>query len=270
MREIPIYQVDAFAARLFSGNPAAVCPLEAWEPDALLQAIAMENNLSETAFLVKRGEDYEIRWMTPTNEVDLCGHATLGAAYVIATRLEPGRAQIRFESKSGPLEVIRDGELFALDFPANEPKPSDLMEPVAAALRARPREVLQSMDVMAVFDSEAEVLALQPDMPKVAALGGRGLIVTAPGSDCDFVSRFFAPSEGVPEDPVCGSAHTEMTPYWAARLGKRRMVAHQVSQRGGVLMVEDRGARVAIAGQVVPYLEGTIRIPAELLSHQAA
>ena len=270
MREIPIYQVDAFAARLFSGNPAAVCPLESWEPDALLQAIAMENNLSETAFLVRRGADYEIRWMTPTNEVDLCGHATLGAAYVVATWLEPGRAQIRFESKSGPLEVIRDGELFALDFPANKPEPVDLIEPVAEALRARPRETLQSMDVMAVFESEAEVLALAPDMPKVAALGGRGLIVTAPGGDCDVVSRFFAPSEGVPEDPVCGSAHTEMTPYWAARLGKQRMVAHQVSQRGGELMVEDRGARVTIAGQVVPYLEGTIRIPAESLSHQAA
>ena len=258
--EIPIYQVDAFASRVFAGNPAAVCPLETWLPDSVMQAIAAENNLSETAFLVKRGADYGLRWFTPSIEVDLCGHATLGAAYVIAERLEPGRREISFNTRSGLLSVKRDGELFTLDFPAIPPQLIADSTEVAAALGAAPRELWGAGSFMAVFAQEAEVSAVNPDLTKIAALEARGLIVTAPGDDCDFVSRFFAPKAGIPEDPVTGSAHCILTPYWARRLDKAKLVARQISRRGGELTVEDRGARVFISGRVAPYLEGRIRV----------
>lgn len=258
--EIPIYQVDAFASRVFAGNPAAVCPLESWLPDPVMQAIAAENNLSETAFLVKHGADYELRWFTPSTEVDLCGHATLGAAYVIAERLEPGRREISFRTRSGVLGVRRDGELFTLDFPAIPTQPVADSTEVAAALGATPLELWNAADLMAVFAQEAEVGALSPDMTKIAALKARGLIVTAPGTDCDFVSRFFAPGSGVPEDPVTGSAHCILAPYWARRLDKTKLMARQISRRGGELTVEYRGARVLISGRVAPYLEGHIRV----------
>lgn len=261
MTEIPIYQVDAFAARIFAGNPAAVCPLDDWLPDETLQAIALENNLSETAYLVKRDDgDFNLRWFTPAKEVDLCGHATLGSAYVIANYLENGAGEVRFHSRSGLLTVIRDGDLYTLDFPSLPPDRIPDSAQVAEALGAAPEELWDEMDMMAVFAREADVRALNPDMGKLAALDTRGVIATAPGEDCDFVSRFFAPKSGIPEDPVTGSAHCILTPYWAGRLGKSRLDARQISARGGELVCEDRGERTRISGRVAPYMEGRIRV----------
>jgi len=259
-REIPIYQVDAFAAQAFAGNPAAVCPLDDWLPDATLQAIAAENNLSETAFLVKRGGDYDLRWFTPAIEVDLCGHATLASAYVVAEHLERNATRMRFLSRSGPLEVSREGELFTLDFPALPPEPVADVAPFAAALGAAPVAVLKHGKALALFETEHQVRDLVPDMAAVKALDCDGVIASAPGATCDFVSRYFAPHAGIPEDPVTGSAHCVLTPYWAERLGKSRMSARQISARGGELAVELAGERVRIAGRVAPYLEGRIRV----------
>ena len=260
-QDIALYQVDAFAARAFTGNPAAVCPLEAWLPDATLQAIAMENNLAETAFLVPDGDDYQLRWFTPAIEVDLCGHATLASGYVVTTLLEPGRESVTFHSKSGPLIVSRDGERFAMDFPAQPPEPWDALDLVAEAIGVTPQELWRAGKGMAVLADQAKVLAVVPNLPKIEALPTDGLIVTAPGEDCDFVSRYFAPHAGIPEDPVTGSAHCVLTPYWAERLGKTKLAARQVSARGGELQVESRGARVGLVGRVAPYLEGKIRVP---------
>ena len=265
--EFPIYQVDAFASKVFAGNPAAVCPLDAWLPDDVMQAIALENNLSETAFLVQRGPGaegggavYDLRWFTPVHEVDLCGHATLASAYVVANHLDGGANEVRFHTRSGLLTVTREGEVYTLDFPVLPPRRIDDDPAVAEALGAAPRELWDQMDMMAVFGSEAEVAALTPDMTKVAALDTRGVIATAPGDRCDFVSRFFAPRAGIPEDPVTGSAHCISTPYWAGRLGKNKLSARQISARGGALEVELRGERVRISGRVAPYLEGRIRV----------
>lgn len=258
--DIAIYQVDAFASAVFAGNPAAVCPLDEWLPDATLQAIAAENNLSETAFLVKRGADYDLRWFTPAHEVDLCGHATLGSAHVIATHLAPGADAMRFHTRSGLLTVTRKGDTFTLDFPALPAKRGPDDADVVAALGAAPVEIWQGMDLMAVFAREAEVRALAPDLARVARLKTRGVIATAPGEACDFVSRFFAPQSGIPEDPVTGSAHCLLTPYWAKRLGKARLDARQISRRGGELAVELKGERVLISGRVAPYLEGRIHV----------
>jgi PhzF family phenazine biosynthesis protein len=261
---LPIYQVDAFAGAVFQGNPAAVVPLEAWLPDATLQAIAAENNLSETAFFIPgRNDPWPLRWFTPTVEVDLCGHATLASAHLVFSRLDPGRQQIAFATRSGRLDVTRRGDRLELDFPAVRVQPvadPGKLEALAAALGARPGEVHAAMDMMAVFRDEGEVAALRPDMARVAALGGRGLIVTAPGRASDFVSRFFGPAVGIPEDPVTGSAHCLLTPFWAARLGKPRLSARQISARGGELVCEDRGDRVGIAGRAVLYLEGSIYV----------
>ncbi|MFQ5468116.1 MAG: PhzF family phenazine biosynthesis protein [Kiloniellaceae bacterium] len=258
--DIPIYQVDAFASEVFTGNPAAVCPLDAWLSDGLMQAIALENNLSETAFIVKQGADFDLRWFTPASEVDLCGHATLGSAYVIANYLEPGRDEVRFHSRSGLLTVTRAGDWYTLDFPSLPSAPAPVDEAVIGALGAAPAEVKVGQDLMAVFETEAQVRALAPDMGRVAALEVRGVIATAPGEACDFVSRFFAPRGGIPEDPVTGSAHCQLAPYWAARLDKTNLDARQISRRGGALKVEDRGARVLISGRVAPYMEGVIRV----------
>lgn len=255
---IPLYQIDAFASRVFAGNPAAVCPLDAWLDDACLQAIAEENNLSETAFFVPEGEGYRLRWFTPVTEVDLCGHATLATAFVLFEYLRPELQVVTFNSRSGPLTVTREEELLSLDFPAlplSAPLP---VEAVAAALGVRPVEVRSGMDFFVVLESEAQVRALQPEMERIKQLGGRGLIVTAPGEAVDFVSRFFAPACGIPEDPVTGSAHCALTPYWAERLGRRELRALQLSARGGELWCEARGERVKISGRVVRYLEGVI------------
>jgi len=258
--QLPIYQVDAFASAVFKGNPAAVCPLDAWLPDATMQAIAAENNLAETAFFVPEGEDYGLRWFTPAIEVDLCGHATLASAHVIFDRLKPGRDVVSFSTRSGVLTVTRAGDRLALDFPAQPPAPCTPPDDLGAALGGAPLEILGSVDYMAVFGSAAEVRALAPDFRRLARLDRRGVIATAPGSDCDFVSRFFAPRAGIDEDPVTGSAHCALIPYWARRLGKDRLFARQISARGGELDCALRGDRVTIAGRAVLYLEGTIRV----------
>ncbi len=259
-RELPIYQVDAFASAVFAGNPAAVCPLETWLPDSVMQSIAAENNLSETAFFVKQGEGYDLRWFTPAVEVDLCGHATLASAYVIARHLAPDLDRVVFQSRSGPLTVIREGELFTLDLPAKAPQRIEIAPQFVEALGATPLELWRADKNMAVLANQAAVRAVEPDLAKVAALPGDGLIVTAPGDDCDFVSRYFAPHAGIPEDPVTGSAHCVLTPYWARRLDKQKLAARQISARGGELMVEDRAERVLLTGRVVPYLEGRITV----------
>ncbi len=258
--KLPIYQVDAFASRVFTGNPAAVCPLEKWLEDATLQAIALENNLSETAFLVREGEGYRIRWFTPAVEVDLCGHATLASAHVVFQTLEPARRAVTFASRSGPLSVTREGELLRLDFPSRPPAPCEAPAGFVEALGRPPREVLRARDLLAVYETEAEVRSLAPDFAMLHRIGAFGHIVTAKGSNCDFVSRFFAPNSGVPEDPATGSSHCTLTPFWAKRLGKARLHARQVSSRGGELFCEDRGDRVWIAGRAVKYLEGTIEV----------
>jgi PhzF family phenazine biosynthesis protein len=261
---IPIVQIDAFADRPFSGNPAAVCPLERWLPDDVLQAIAEENNLAQTAFYVprtRRADDptFDLRWFTPTAEVDICGHATLASAYFILGR--NGGDSVRFHTRSGDLRVTRDGERLALDFPARPPAPySGDADAVAAALGARPEALLMSRDVFAIFGDASAVANLEPEMAKVAALPGFGVTATAPGTDCDFVSRFFVPKVGVPEDPVTGSAHCTLIPYWAERLGKTDLFARQISKRGGQLWCRHRGDRVVIAGTCTPYLEGWIEI----------
>jgi len=262
MTRLRLFQVDAFASRVFAGNPAAVVPLDAWLPDATLQSIATENNLSETAFFVGAAGDYHIRWMTPEGEVDLCGHATLASGWVVFNEIERGRTEVRFRSQSGPLKVTVDGDRLALDFPSRPPEPMEgSASAVAAALGVQPRAVLASRDYLALLESEDEVRALKPDMAKVAALDRMAVIATAPGRDCDFVSRFFVPSLGIPEDPVTGSAHCTLVPYWSKRLGKKSLFARQVSARGGELWCEDRGERVAIAGRCVKYLDGTIEVP---------
>lgn len=257
---IPLYQVDAFTDKTFGGNPAAVCPLERWIPDALMQAIATENNLSETAYFVPRGEEYELRWFTPVAEIDLAGHPTLATAWTMIHHLGVKRDPIVFHTKIGDrLVVAREGDRLAMDFPARPPKPRAIGD-VAAALGAKPAEVLAARDGFAVFAREEDVRALKPDMVKVAALDCMGLIATAPGMDCDFVSRYFAPKHNIPEDPVTGSAHSTLIPYWAGKLGKSEMFARQVSARGGEIWCRHRGERVTIAGQCTPYLAGAIDV----------
>lgn len=258
--EIPIYQVDAFTSRQFGGNPAAVCPLESWLPDPTLQAIAAENNLAETAFFVPVGERFHLRWFTPTIEVDLCGHATLAAAYVILEYLRYGNPTIQFDSRSGPLAVARDGRLLTLDFPALALARCSPGVDIVEGLGVNPLECYRSMDYMVVLATEDDVRGLKPHFATLAQLDRRGVIVTARGREVDFVSRFFAPGSGIDEDPVTGSAHCALTPYSSRRLGKKCMHALQVSARGGELWVEDRGDRVTIAGHVAPYLKGTISV----------
>jgi PhzF family phenazine biosynthesis protein len=258
--KVALFHVDAFTSRLFAGNPAAVVPLPAWPDDRLLQSIAAENNLAETAFLVGADGRYEIRWLTPEQEVDLCGHATLASAFVVFERLEPGRRFVRFDSRSGPLGVERRGDRLVLDFPARPPVPCAIPAGLSEALSLAPRSLLASRDYLAVYESEEDVRGLRPDFERLRSFGRLGVIVTAPGTDADFVSRFFAPSAGIPEDPVTGSAHCTLVPYWARRLGKTELHARQVSRRGGELFCEERGERVAIAGGAVLYLEGTIEV----------
>lgn len=255
-----IFQIDAFTDTLFKGNPAAVCPLGRWLDDSTLQAVAAENNLSETAFFVRHADHYELRWFTPKAEVDLCGHATLASAHVIFNFLDPKAGTIRFSTKSGVLSVERRGDLLAMEFPSRPGNPCEAPDSLIEALGAVPEECLLARDYLAVFKSEQSVRSLAPKMDKVAALDCLGVIVTAPGTNCDFVSRFFAPKVGVPEDPVTGSAHCTLIPYWAARLGKRKLHALQLSERGGELFCELLKDKVRIAGCAVTYLEGTVRL----------
>lgn len=256
--KIPCFIVDAFAGEMFHGNPAAVCPLTAWLPDAVLQNIAAENNLSETAFTVPRGNDFELRWFTPTIEVDLCGHATLAAAFILFTEKKLNGAEISFHSRSGVLKVSRSGELLTLDFPTRPPEVCAAPAALIRGLCKTPKEVYKSRDYLAVFDSADEVRALKPDFAALKSLDCVGIIATAKGDDCDFVSRFFAPAAGINEDPVTGSAHCALIPFWAARLGKNKLFARQISQRGGELFCDLAGDRVRIGGKAVLYLRGEI------------
>jgi len=257
---LPIYQVDAFTDSLFGGNPAAVCPLEAWLPEAAMQAIAAENNLSETAFFVRDGGDYALRWFTPTVEVDLCGHATLAAGHVVFHYLEPQRETVSFHAlKAGTLIVTRRADMLVMDFPARPASPAPPPPGLFAALGGAPREVLRARDHLIVYDTAAEIVALNPDLAALAKVDCWAAIVTAPGeSGVDFVSRFFAPAQGVPEDPVTGSAHCTLVPYWAKRLGKMQLEARQLSRRGGALYCALQGDRVNIGGRAVIYLDGQI------------
>ena len=266
--EAKLFQVDAFTSRVFGGNPAAVVPLGEWLPDATLQAIAAENNQAETAYFVPagggEGVDFHLRWFSPIVEIDLCGHATLASGHVLINHLGFCRPTVRFSSKSGTLEVRRErgplGECLVLDFPA---RPGERREPprvLVEALGAAPRELLVARDWMAVFESEEIVRSLRPDFARLSALETFGFIVTAPGTKADFVSRFFAPRQGIPEDPATGSSHCTLVPYWAKRLGKNDLHGVQVSQRGGEMFCRLRGDRVDIGGRAVTYLEGTIRI----------
>jgi PhzF family phenazine biosynthesis protein len=260
-----LYQVDAFTETLFGGNPAAVCPLDAWLPNALMQAVAAENNLAETAFFVPRGDgDFDLRWFTPVIEADLCGHATLASGFIVMTLLDPDRDTVRFHTASGPLMVGRDGERFTLDLPGQPPRQLDgsAAAAVADAAGVRPLEVWRATKIMAVLEDEAAVRATAPNFDKVARLDGDGLIITAPADmdGVDFVSRYFAPHAGIPEDPVTGSAHSTLVPYWAVRLGRSELSARQVSKRGGALRCRLEGERVMLAGSCALYLSGTISL----------
>lgn len=252
--KLPIYQVDAFSSRVFAGNPAAVCPLNEWLDTEVLQAIAAENNLAETAFYLPEGSHYRLRWFTPKVEVDLCGHATLASALVI------GKPEVRFMTRSGELTVTRNGDLFTLDFPSLTPEPQPANPGLIAALGGSPKELLAARDYLVVYESEDEVRALKPNMEALCGIDRFAVIVTAPGRNSDFVSRFFAPAKGINEDPVTGSAHCTLTPYWAKRLGKSSLHAFQVSERGGELWLEAKGERVTISGMGTLYMEGSIYI----------
>ncbi len=261
--KIPIYQVDAFSTKVFGGNPAAVCLIDKWLPDTLMQQIALENNLSETAFLVKEGRDYHIRWFTPTVEVDLCGHATLASAHVLFHQLSFPGDVLLFHSRSGVLKVTaHKGKRLTLDFPATPPRP--YLEPsdsIRAGLHlAEPELYKGPFDFMVVLGSQQAVEAMKPDFLRLAGAGGRGVVITAKGDEADFVSRCFYPQSGVDEDPVTGSAHSMMVPFWAEKLGKKKLTAAQLSTRRGFLECELVKDRVLMSGYAVTYLKGEIDV----------
>lgn len=259
--KLDFYQVDAFAERVFEGNPAAVVVLGAWPDDALLQAIAMENNLSETAFFAPEEDGFRLRWFTPRAEVDLCGHATLASAHVLFEHRGHEPDSLRFATRSGVLSVRREAAGYCMDFPATASRPADVPGDLIDGLGGRkPTAVLAGPDCPAVFDTPADVATLEPDFSALARLDGRGVIATAPGTDCDFVSRCFFPRLGVNEDPVTGSAHCQMAPYWAVRLGRTDLRARQISPRGGRIDCRVRGDRVELLGRAVTCLVGTLSL----------
>ncbi len=259
--EIPLYQVDAFASKIFAGNPAAVCPLTEWLSDDTLQAIARENNLSETAFFVPSGDHYQLRWFTPGCEVDLCGHATLASAHILFSQLGEAQETLCFDTRSGEVTVTRRGDRLGLNFPARPPAPVTVHPSLIAALGGPdPLEILGSRDYLVRYQTEAELRNLSPNMEALKTVDRFAVIVTAPGTDCDFVSRFYAPAKGVNEDPVTGSAHCTLVPYWAKKLDKTTLHARQVSARGGELFCQLKGDRVEIAGHAVLFLKGCIYI----------
>ena len=262
---LPLYQLDAFTSRVFGGNPAAVVPLESWLEDPILQAIANENNLSETAFVLKMEPDrYALRWFTPSVEVDLCGHATLASARVLFDQGPPSLQTLHFETHSGELRVEREQQRLSMDFPLLPVSPlgsPDALQQLAQALDASPSEVFVGMDYLVVLDTAAQVQQLTPDLNALAHLGRRGVCVTAPGNsgeECDFVSRFFAPAAGINEDPATGSTHCMLAPYWSRRLGKKTLLAHQLSSRGGEIQCRLDGERVRLGGDTAYYLQGSI------------
>ena len=258
--EITLYQIDAFASKLFEGNPAAVCPLDAWIPNEIMQSIAAENNLSETAFFVPKGNGYHIRWFTPVIEVDLCGHATLASAYVLFNILGYKKDKIEFDSNSGILVVTKDNEWLVMDFPAQPPVPCDIPKEIIKAFDSASIECLKSEDLIVVFENEIDIESAKPDFEQLKNLESRGVIITAKSFRYDFVARFFAPKYGIPEDPVTGSAYTQLAPYWASRIGPKRFNVKQMSSRGGELTCEIVGDRVLISGKAIKYLEGKIKI----------
>jgi PhzF family phenazine biosynthesis protein len=258
---ILIYQVDAFTGELFGGNPAAVCPLKEWLDDEIMQNIAAENNLSETAFFVPHEEHFEIRWFTPVTEVDLCGHATLATAHVLYRHLHYRHEVIRFTTRyRGDLSVSKTDELIVLNFPASDPQPAAYPKVLGKALGKKPVELYKTRDFLAVYEKEEDVEAIAPDFMLLKTLGPAGIIITAPGKACDFVSRFFAPAYGIDEDPVTGSAHTTLIPYWASRLKKKELFAMQISRRKGELYCNYAGDRVTIGGKAVTFLTGEINL----------
>jgi PhzF family phenazine biosynthesis protein len=259
---IPYFEVVAFTDRLFAGNPAGVCILQEWLPDEMLQKVAAENNLAETAFFIDRGNDFEIRWLSPSAEIDLCGHATIASAHVLFEHLGRSANSLAFHSRSaGDLRVDRVGGRLVLDFPSRLAAACEAPGQLAQSLGAQPNEVFKNRDYIAVFERQEQVAELAPNFAEVAKLEGvQGVCVTAPGNDCDFVSRYFAPSVGVPEDSVTGSTHCALIPYWAKRLGKTKLHARQLSPRGGELFCEDRGERVGIGGTAITYVQGTMEL----------
>jgi PhzF family phenazine biosynthesis protein len=259
--KLDIYQVDAFAKEIFKGNPAAICPLDEWIDAELMQKIALENNLSETAFFVKKDDVYEIRWFTPTFEIDLCGHATLASAFVIFEILKAEESLVKFHShKSGELAVEKNGDVLTLDFPSRPVAKCDAPEGLIEAIGKQPKEVLKARDYFLVYETEQEILDIKPNFSKLLDVDAHGFIVTAKGENSDFVSRFFAPEVGVFEDPVTGSSHCNLIPYWAAKLGKTELFARQISARGGALFCELKGDRVKIGGHATLYLKGEIYV----------
>jgi len=258
--KIPIYQIDAFTNIQFKGNPAAICPLDNWISDELMQNIAMENNLSETAFFVKSGSGYELRWFTPKGEIDLCGHATLATSFVIFNYIDKEAQTIDFFTKSGLLQISRTGKLIDMVFPSREGDKIEAPEILVKALGKMPTEVYKSRDYMAVFETEEDIREMAPDMELLKKLDVLGIIVTAKGREADFVSRFFAPRAGVNEDPVTGSAHCTLVPYWKKVLNKSEFTALQLSERTGTLYCTDLGDRVKMSGEAAAYLEGFINV----------
>ncbi|HSM48901.1 MAG TPA: PhzF family phenazine biosynthesis protein [Draconibacterium sp.] len=256
-----IYQIDAFAENIFQGNPAAVVPLESWLPEKLMQQIAFENNLSETAFFVPEKEGFHIRWFTPVAEVNLCGHATLATAHVIFSHLKSSENEICFNSRSGSLKVKIENNLIVLDFPALPATHFEIPEEVAKAFHIQPVDCFKGRDdFMLVFENEEQVKQLKPDFQQLVLAKTRGVICTSTSAKYDFVSRFFAPAVGVNEDPVTGSAHTMLIPYWSEKLGRKELIAKQISARGGILHCKNLGERVAIGGKAVTFLIGEIVI----------
>lgn len=259
--KLPIYQVDAFASAVFNGNPAAVCPLEKWLSDEIMQQIAAENNLSETAFFFREENNFHIRWFTPNKEVDLCGHATLASAHVIFKHLDYGQRSITFTSKSGKLIVEKNGEELTMNFPADSLSEYVPTNTLLKALGVRPVKVLQGVsDILVIVRSQAEVEALQPDFRLLGSIPVRGIIVSAPGTEKDFVSRCFYPAYAVDEDPVTGSAHTTLTSYWSVQLNKSKLTAQQLSRRSGELVCEMKNDRVFLTGKAITYLEGFLHV----------
>ena len=261
--KLSIYQIDAFAEKAFEGNPAAVVPLEEWLPDSVMQSIAEENNLSETAFFVPSESGFHIRWFTPATEVDLCGHATLASAYVLFSILGRKEDTLSFESRSGLLKVTKAGELLTLDFPAQPPVQCITPALLSTGLGKEPVVCLECEDYVAVFENEEDVFQIAPDQEALMQLDLRGVIATAPSTEFDFIVRFFAPKYGIPEDPVTGSAYTQLAPYWSDRLGKPTLRAKQVSRRSGRLLCETRNDRVLISGNAITYMQGSIEIDIE-------
>ena len=257
--KIPIFQVDAFTSKRFKGNPAAVCPLEKWIGTPMMQKIASENNLAETAFFVREDEGFHIRWFTPKVEVDLCGHATLAAAAVAFEKLGYSKDEIGFNSKSGLLKVRKESDEYILDFPADKIVRLKEEKRIVKAIGSTPEEIWKGKeDHLLIYKSEQNIINISPDFNQLAKVSQRGVIVSAPGNNVDFVSRFFAPAAGINEDPVTGSAHTTLTTYWADRLKKQELNARQISARGGDLRCKNRGERIEIGGKVVFFLEGII------------